>query len=183
MGCEWVEDETNGGTDQIKITDRVVDCDVKTEDVVEVQSDGVVVGTVASELKTLDLDDGEVYRDVTAQDVVNAQDGQISGSATSKSSDVKIDNSDVDGSVTAKKLAEVQNGGTVEGDVQSLTKDAKVLSGSTVTGSVTAGERVKVDNSTVEGHVYADPDEFDCTDSRINGERCGSYTPREPDDW
>jgi len=36
---------------------------------------------------------------------------------------------------------------------------------------------------TVSGHVYVDSGDFSCSDSTINGEDCGTYTPKDPDDY
>jgi len=182
-GCAWVESETDNGTDPIKIDGIVVDCDVETDEGVEIQNGGVVVGDTISNLKDLDADDATVYGDVAVETVLNLQDGTITGDATSAAADVKIGNGTVDGSIEAEKVAEVINGSTVGGSMESRTKDAKVLGGSVVEGSVTAAGTVKVQDSTIEGHVYADPADFDCTNAEIDGQDCGSYTPKDPDEW
>lgn len=182
-GCDWVEDESNSGTDPIMIDALVVNCDVETAEQVALQNGGAVVGTVASNAKDLDADDAEVYGDVKVETVLNVQNGTVTGDASSRTGDVKIHtDSTVEGSIDAEKVAEVSDGSAVAGDVQSRTKDAKVLN-STVRGSVTADGTVKVDDAVVEGDVYADPVDFDCTDSTIDGESCGSYTPEDPEDW
>lgn len=180
-GCGWVESETNGGTDQIKIDGTVVNCDVKTDKIIEIYNGGTVIGDVNSDLKELDGDDAEVYGSVTAENVLNLQTGMITGSATSKTADIKIDNADVGGSIKGKKVAEITGGTTVEGDMESISKDSKILGGSVVEGSVTADGTVKVQDSTVEGHVYSN--NLDCDDSTINGQDCASYTPKDPANW
>ncbi|WP_336325295.1 type IV pilin [Halovenus sp. HT40] len=322
-GCEWVEDQTNGGTDPITIDDKVVNCDVQTADQIKVRNDGIVIGETLSDNKDLDIDAGEVYGDatietvidvqdgrirgdttsetanvklsntvvegtvssdkgtevldgstvedsvtaggtidvqdgeiggaatsededvkltnavveeeiaagkvidvqdsriggpatsetksvtftnavaeggVTAETVVDLQDSQIGGPATSKTENVKLSNTTAGGGVTAEKTADVLDGttvdgsvtakkgatvddGTVTGDVESTGEGTDILSGSVVEGSVTANKIVEVDGSTIEGHVYAEPSDFKCTDSTINGEDCGSYDPKDPDDW
>jgi flagellin-like protein len=182
-GCDWVDDESNGGSDPITIDGLVVNCDVETNDQVEVQNGGAVVGEVVSDSKELDADDAEIYGDVDVEKVLNVQNGTVTGDATSRTADVKIHTgSTVEGSVEAEKVAEVTDGSEVEGDVQSRSKDAKILD-STVGGAVTANGTVKLDGADVAGHVYADPSDFDCTDSTINGESCGSYTPKDPENW
>ncbi len=182
-GCAWVESETNNGTDPVKIDGIVVNCDVETEERVEILNGGVVVGDTISDLKELDADSATVYGDVSVETVLNLQDGTITGDATSASSDVKVGNGTVEGSIEAEKVAEVIDGGTVGGDMESRTKDTKVLGESVVEGSVTAAGTVKVQDSTVEGHVYADTADFDCTNAEINGQDCSSYAPKDPDEW
>lgn len=182
-GCTWVDDETNGGTDQIKIIDTVVHCDIETDEQVKIQNGGVVIGEAVSNDKDLDADDATVYGDVGVRKDLNLQDGTITGSATSRVENVKIGNGTVDGSIEAKKVVEVTTDSTVGGDMQSHTADTKVLDNSVVEGSVTANKTVKVQDSTIEDHVYADPSDLDCTNATINGQSCGQYTPKDPDDW
>lgn len=180
-GCDSVENRTNGGTDDITVEEEVVNCDVETDKVIEIRTDGVVIGDVTSNTKELDADNAEVYGDVTVEKVLNVQTGRITGSATSSTEDVKVADGDVGGPIEAEKVAEVTNGTTVGGDVQSHTADSKVLDSSVVEGSVTADDTVKVHDSTVEGHVYAS--DFDCSNAEINGQDCSAYTPRDPSNW
>lgn len=181
-GCEWVDTETNGGTDTIKIDGIVVNCDVETAEGIEVQNGGTVIGETVSDDKDLDGDDATIYGDADVEQVLNLQDGTITGAATSNSADVKLDNATVNGDATAEKVVEVTGGGIVDGDAQSETKNVKVLS-STVSGSITADTEVKLDDATVDGEVYIDASDFDCTDSTINGQDCTAYTPKDPADW
>lgn len=181
-GCDWVDDETNGGVDQITINGIVVNCDVDTNDQITVRNGAILIGEALSGSKELDLDDSDVFGDVNVEKVLNGQDSDIMGDATSRTEDVKVDNGTVGGSIDAEKTAEATSGTVVEGDMESQTSDAKVLQ-STVEGSVTADDIVKLDDALVEGHVYADPSDFDCTDSTINGQDCSSYTPRDPSNW
>ncbi len=182
--CEWVDQETNNGTDPIKIDDQVVDCDVVTDEVVEVLNSGVVLGDVESHDKTLDMDDSEIYGNATTQRVADIQNGTVTGDVTSTNKNVKIaDDTAVGGAVTGGEQVEVKGESLVEGNVESETKEVKILGDSTVEGSVTAGDFVKVEDVTVEGHVYIDESDFDCTNSVINGQDCGSYTPKDPGDW
>jgi flagellin-like protein len=182
-GCAWVDSETNGGVDPIKIDDTVVNCDVETDEQVEIQNGGVVIGDSLSDLKDLDADNAQVYGDVSVEKVLNLQDGKITGSATSSAEDVKIDNGTIGGSIEAEKVAEVTGGSVVEGDMESMTKDTKILGDSTVEGSVTADGIVKLQDSEITGDVYIDSADFDCTNSTINGQDCASYTPENPADW
>lgn len=181
-GCDWVDDETNGGTDPITIDGIVVDCDVQTDDQIKVQNDAVIVGETVSDAKGFDGDSATVYGDADVENVLNLQDGTITGDATSRTADVKVGNGTVEGSVDAEKVAEVTDGTVIEKDMESQTKDTKVLE-SEVEGSVTADGIVKLDNATIHGHVYIDPTDFDCTDSTVNGKDCGSYTPKDPSTW
>lgn len=179
-GCDWVEDETNGGTEQAKIDGIVVNCAVKTEERIEIQNDGVIIGDAMSQLKELDADDARIHGDVSVEKVLNLQDGRITGTASSSSEDVKLNNATVGGATTAQKIVELTGGSTVKGDIESKTKDVKVLDGSLVEDSVTADGLVKVEDSEIRGHVYTDPADFQCTNSVINGEDCDSYTPKDP---
>jgi len=179
-GCEWVETETDGGTDPIKIDGIVVNCDVETTEGIEVQNGGTVIGDSVSGAKDFDGDDATVYGDADVENVLNLQDGTITGSATSDTADVKLDNATVGGAVIAEKVVEVTGGSRVDGDTESDTKDVKVLSG-TVSGSITAAGEVKLDDATVGGDVYVDDADFDCTNSTIDGQDCGAYTPKAPD--
>lgn len=181
-GCEWVDAETNGGADSITISGIVVNCDVRTDEQVTVTNGGIVFGDAVSDLKDFDGDGATVYGDVDVEAVANLQDGTITGDTVSRTADVKLGNASVDGSVIAETVAELTDGSVVEGDLQSRTKDAKVLN-STVEGSVTADGTVKLDGASVEGNVYVDPSDLDCTNSTINGEDCGSYSPRDPSEW
>jgi flagellin-like protein len=179
-GCDWVEERTDGGTDGITIDGIVADCDVETTGGVEVQNGGTVLGETVSDGNQFDGDDATVYGDVDVEKVLNLQDGTISGAATSRTADVKLGNASVGGDVLAQKVAEVVDGSRADGDVRSENKAVKVLD-STVTGSVTSTEQVKLDNATVSGDVYVDEADFDCTDSTIDGQSCSEYTPKDPE--
>lgn len=180
--CSWVDDQTDGGGTSITVDGDVIDCTVETDEQITVQNNGVIIGGAISDAKELDMDSGEIYGNVTVENVLNVQDGLITGDALSHTSDVKITNGTVEGSITAEKIAEVTQGTTVKGDIQSNSKDVKILD-STVEGSVTANGTVKVQDSTIKGDVYASPSDFDCTNSTINGEDCSSYTPKNRSDW
>lgn len=182
-GCSWVDSESNGGVDDVKVDGIVVSCDVETEKVIEVQNGGIVIGDTNSELKEIDADDAQFYGDVTVENNLNLQDGIVSGTITSDNL-VKIDNGTVGGSVTADNTIEVISGSSVGGDVASDSELVKVLS-SDVSGSVaTDGSgSVKLQDATVSGEVYVDDADFDCTDSTIAGQDCSEYSPKDPDDY
>jgi len=180
-GCDWVDSESNGGVDDVKVDGLVVNCDVQTDKVVEVSSGGAVIGDTASDAKTVDVDDGELYGDARAEDVVNVQDGTVAGSAVSATGDVKVDGSRVGGAARAQRTVEVVNDGSVDGDAVSDANQVKVVDGD-VSGAVT-GDSVKLQSATVEGDVYVDPSNFDCSGSTIAGQSCSEYSPRDPDDY
>ena len=180
-GCPWVESESSGGADDVKISGGVVDCEVETDKVIEVNSGGVVIGHTHSENKDVDADDARFYGDVHVETNLNIQDGTISGAVTSADT-VKIDNSSVSGSVDGVDTIEVVAGSSVGDDVVSDTGQVKVLD-SEVTGLIATDGSVKLDGATVTGEVYVDSGDFDCTDSTIDGADCGNYTPKDPDDY
>lgn len=178
-GCDWVDAESNGGVDDIKVDGLVVNCDLKTDKVVEVWNGSVIIGHVESDNNVLDADDVMVYGNVDVNGTANLQDGEVWGSVTSQTEDVKIDNGTVRGSVDAAKVVEVIDGSSVDGGLTSDDKTVKVLD-STVSGSIVTEGEVKLQDATIEGDVYAA--DFDCTSSTINGKDCGSYSPKDPDD-
>lgn len=180
-GCEWVETESDGGTEKIKVTGIVVNCDLETIKDIEVESYAVVIGNVDSDNNQLDADDVKIYGDVDVEDVANLQDGEIKGSVVSQTADVKIGNGTVGGSIEAGKVIEVVDGSSVDGDLTNDDKTVKV-DDSTVSGSIVTEGDVKLQDATIEGDVYVDPADFDCTSSTINGEDCSTYTPKDPDD-
>lgn len=176
-GCPWVDNETNSGSDKLNVDGEVVNCDAETTEDVEVTTSGVIIGDTDSG-KTVDADGAEFYGDVEAETLVNLQDGEIYGSVASND-DVKIDNGTVSESIRADDVIEVVGDSSVGGDVESDTDLVKVDS-STVQGNVVSDGSVKLLNATVEGDVYVDSANFDCTDSTINGQDCDEYTPRDP---
>lgn len=186
-GCDWVEAESDGGSDPVTVDGIAVNCDVSTGEQITVRNGGAVIGEVVSGSKDLDLDDAAVYGDVELSKAANVQNGTVTGDVTSTNKEVKLDEAVVEGSVTAMAKAEVMDDSVVDGDVESRGGTSQI-SRSTVQGSVTAaaGGKVNLDDATVEGHVYADPDgsvDFECSNSTIDGQDCDSYTPRDPDDW
>lgn len=181
-GCGWVDDETDGGADPAKVHGVVVNCDVETTEIVEVQDGGVIIGDAISGEKGLDGDDSTVYGDVDVERVANLQNGTVTGSTTSRTSDVKLYNSTVEGPVAGHRVVEVERGSTVDGDVVSHNRTVEVDS-SAVSGSITADESVDLQDARVEGDVYVDPSDFGCTDSTVNGRSCSDYEPKDPDDW
>lgn len=195
--CDWVDSESNGGND-VTVDGITVNCDVEITGNVNVRNDGAVVGTVRSDDKELDLDDAAVYGDVEVEEVANLQNGTVTGSVTSITKQVKLDDTTVGGAIEAGDTVEVMSDSQVNGSVESTGGAVKVHDSATE-GDVQGDDRVDVvrsyvegdayaddvdlDRATVEGHVYVDPADFDCKDSTINGQDCGSYTPRDPADW
>lgn len=180
-GCSWVETESNGGTDDVKIDGEVVACEVETDKVIEVQNGGVVIGDTKSEQKEVDADDAWFYGNIHVENNFNLQDSTVTGSVTS-SDLVKIDNSSVGRSIEADHTIEVVSGSSANGDIVSDGGHVKVLSGD-VTGSIATDGSVKLQDATVGGDVYVDSSDFDCTDSMINGQDCGTYSPEDSDDY
>jgi len=181
-GCDWVATESNGGTEDVKVDGLVVNCDVRTDKVIEVLDGGAIIGDTRSDTKSLDADDADIYGNVNTEDVANVQNATVVGSIESRTADVKVSETSVEGSIDAAKVVEVTSGSSVTGDLRSVNKTVKVLD-SDVEGSVVTDGDVKLDDATVEGDVYVDSADFDCTDSTINGEDCGEYSPKDPDSY
>lgn len=198
-GCAWVDTESDGGTESVKVDGIVVDCDVTTTKQVEVQNGGRIIGDAVSEAKALDADDAVVYGDATVEDVLNVQDGYVTGDAVSNTADVKLTNASVGKSATAETVLDLQKGSTVGGDARSESGDVKVsrsvvegtvvaagladVDDSTVEGSVVADGTVDLENATVTGDVYVDAADFDCDDSTVAGQDCDEYTPKDRDEY
>lgn len=180
-GCSWVETESDGGTENVKVIGEVVACDVETSEGIEVQDGGVIIGETTSGAKDIDADDATFYGDVEVETVFNLQDGLVAGSVQSHTADIKLDNGTATGSVSAVKVLEVVNESSVGGDATS-DDQVKVLS-SEVAASVVSDDSVKLQDATVEGEVYVDAASFDCTNSTINGQDCASYSPRDPETY
>lgn len=181
-GCDWVADETDNGTDEIKIDDLVVECTVQTDESIEVLDTGVIIGDVISNNKGFDGDDATVYGSLDTEKPVNIQDTVVTGTTRSRGADIKIGSSTVGNDVTAERVIDVIDDSAVYGNLESTTKSVSVQN-SEVTASVTAATTVKLDGATITGDVYIDASDFDCTDSTINGESCSEYTPQEPSKW
>lgn len=179
--CPWVDTESNGGTDDVEINGEVVACEVETDKVIDVENGGVVIGDTRSDQKEVDADDAWFYGDVWVDNNLNIQNGTITGSVTSNDL-VKVDNSTVGRSIDAVDTIEVVSGSSVGGDVVSDGGLVKVLS-SDVDGSIATDGSVKLQNATVDGDVYVDDVDFDCTDSTIDGQECDAYSPRDPGDY
>jgi len=199
-GCGWVANRTNNGSDPITVDGLTVNCDIITEGDIDLVNGGIIVGNTTSTRDNVDLDESAVYGPVGAAGDVDLDGTDVSGSVTSGGSDVVVtDGSDVDGDVTIGSGGNVDiDGGssvagtvtagnaihldsvTIEGDVVSDSGDVYV-SGSTVGGDVRTDGTVDLNGTTVAGDVYVDSDSFSCSDSEINGQDCGSYTPKDPD--
>ena len=177
--CSWIEAETDAENTTVKIDGIVVRCDVDVDRDIELSNGGAILGVADSTDKGLDADDAAVYGDVDVEEVVNMQNGTIAGDTRSRSADVKLDDAAVDGDVRAKKVVAVTGHSQVDGDITSDTKPVKVIS-ATVNGSITSTDSVKLEDAVVRGNVYVDELAFDCTNSTIDGQSCGEYTPLEP---
>lgn len=199
-GCDWVDSETNGGEDDLTVDGAVVDCAVETDDFVKLQNGAVVIGATTSNTKyleaaasqvygdvdvetTVDADDARLYGDVVAGKTVNLQDGTITGDVASAGADVKLTNGTVDGTVTAGTGIDVQKGSSVGGDLVSDNTKTVDVDDSTVEGDVMSEGTVNLNGVTVEGDVYVYASDFKCTDSTVDGESCGEYSPKSPSDW
>lgn len=184
-GCEWVEDQTNGGTDDITIDGVVVNCDVVTDGKVFVKNDGAVIGKVDAEEVTLD---GDGYDDVVADGaVIMKPESTVEGSVDAGGEVVVKDESTVDGGVDADGDVLVKTASTVKGDVEAdgmvnvndegtvegsvdATGNVNIKPVSTVEGSVDAGGKLEVkDESTVEGSLDADENVILGVESTVNG--------------
>jgi FlaG/FlaF family flagellin (archaellin) len=110
VGCDWVSDQTDDGSNSITV-DRVVDCDIDTDGQVTVQSNGAVYGQVTSNGDitvqgavyeavtaggTVDLDGADVYADIDASDDVTVEDSVVSGGIQTDGT-LDCTNSTVDG--------------------------------------------------------------------------------------
>lgn len=186
-GCSWVESESNSGTDQVKIDGLVVNCDVETDDHVELLNDAAVIGDVVSRTEYLDADDAEVYGDVDVQGYADLQDATVEGTVSAADKRADLDNATVESSVDAGKVVELTSESAVGGDAVSDNEEVKVLD-STVSGSATArsddatvqnatvggtvsGEKVVqvTDGSSVDGDVVSDAKDAKVLDSTVSG--------------
>lgn len=179
-GCSWVENNSDD-EGNVKAEGAVVDCDVRTDKVIEVNDDGVVIGNTDSNTKNIDADNAMFYGDVTGDTDVNAQDSLVTGAVISNDT-AKIDNTTVGEGVDASDTVEVIAGSSTGDDVTSDTSLVKVLD-SDVDGAIATDGSVKLDGATVEGDVYVNAGDFDCTDSTIDGQDCSAYSPKDPDDY
>ena len=191
--CNWVE----GRAPDVDI-DLVVDCNVITAGDADILSSGVVIGEVDTD-DPVDVDHGTVYGSVASDGAADLDGALVSGDVTAGGDVTITDGSTVGGAVEAGPSGSVDAdrgstlGGpvtagndvalssvTVGGDVRAPDVD---ISDSTVEGSVVGSNGVQLDGVTVTGHVYAPSGSFTCTDSTVNGQDCGSYTPRDPDEY
>ncbi|PSQ17273.1 hypothetical protein BRD00_08150 [Halobacteriales archaeon QS_8_69_26] len=201
-GCGWVAAETNDGSDPITVDGVVVNCDIITNGDIDVVNDAVIIGNATSLANNVDLDESVVYGPVNADGDVDLDGTNVSGSVDSDGSDVVLtDGSRVGGDVTIGSggNVDIDGGSSVEGNVEAgnridldsttvggnVVSDAGdvVVTDSTVGGDIKTDGTVDLDNATVTGDVYVDPGDFSCSDSTINGQDCGSYSPKDPDDY
>jgi FlaG/FlaF family flagellin (archaellin) len=156
VGCEWVQEQTDGGTDSITV-DRVVDCDIDTDGQVTVQSGGVVLGAVTSNNNDVTIQDGDVYQDVTAGGAVTLENGTVTRSISADDGvTVGADvSATVNGDITAGGQTDIANA-SIDGDID------------------TTGD-ISIEDSVVSGSVTADGS-LDCENSTVDGENCGGST-------
>jgi len=175
--CEWVESETNGGSDDLTIDGITVACDVETSGSITVKGGGTVIG---------DVDGGDVDFDSGSNiyGTVNASKG------------VDVSNTNVTASIDADGDVDIDAGSTVGGDATGTNVDiskASVEGTIDADGGVTASKAtvgddlvgagdVDLDGSTVRGHAYAGGN-FDCSGSTVGGDDCAAYSPRDHDDY
>jgi flagellin-like protein len=137
----------------------------------------------------VDMDGGSsVDGDVEAGGDVDVDSATVGGDLVSSGGDgdiVLTGGSNVDGDVRtgADGSVDIDGGSSVDGDVEAggdVSVDSATIEGDVV---ISGGDGdVALDNVTVSGHVYVDSGDFSCSDSTINGEDCGTYTPKDPDD-
>jgi hypothetical protein len=157
VGCGWVQEQTDGGTDSITV-DRVVDCDIDTDGQVTVNSGGAVLGSVTSNNNGVTIQHGDVYQTVTASGDVTLENGTVTRSIAADGG-VTVGSSEsatVDGDITAGGQTDINNA-SVDGDIE------------------TTGD-ISIEDSVVSGSATADG-AFTCENSTIDGERCSEYTP------
>lgn len=188
-GCDWVDSETNGGSDEVTIRGTVVNCNVETADNIYVENGGTVIGETTSDTKVVDAQDAAFYGSVTADGVVKLDDGtKVYGNATSDDEEVKvIQGSVVDGDVaTSNDLVDVKSGGEVGGSITATDTvtvndgtvggsvdtdgEIKVQSGSTVGGGLTNGNAIvrAESSSSVSGDIVSD-EEIRVDDGTVSG--------------
>jgi len=136
-GCEWVDAETNGGTDPITIDGIVVTCDVITEGDIDIQNGSTIVGEVNSTQNNVDLDESTVYGPVAADGDVDIDGTKVSGSVVATGDDVVItDGSAIGGDVRAGAgtNVDVDGGSSIAGRVY-LDGGSFSCSNATISGS------------------------------------------------
>lgn len=192
-GCNWVE--SNGPDVDINI---VVRCDVITVGDADVLSSGVVIGEVDTD-QPVDVDHGTVYGPVSSNNAADFDGAKVTGDVEASGDVTVTDESTIGGSLTtgSSSSVTVDGGSTVSGSV--VAGDDVTLTGvtvggdvnapdvditdSTIEGDVVGSTVVQLDGVTVTGHVYAPSGSFSCSDSTINGQDCGSYTPKDPGEY
>lgn len=212
VNCEVVTDRVielrNGGviigdtrsdTKLLDVDGGQIHGDVVVEKDANIQ-DGVVTGSVTAHIEGVKLDNGTVDGSVTAEKGVDVDpDSSVGGDVVSQAKGVDLQSASVDGDVTAAEIVAVQDGSvggsvdtpdqidvtdgsSVSGPVTSDDDQVKVLD-STISGPIVTDGSVKLDGATVEGDVYVDAADFDCTDSTVDGADCGAYSPSDPEDY
>jgi len=130
------------------------------------------------------LDGGsEIGGDINATGKVNAQSSAVIGGGIETDGDVDIDLATIGDKIEGGGDIDVDSGGTVQADVESTNSGSITVTSATILGAVATGEDVDISsNSTVDDHVYED-NGFSCANSEINGQNCGSYTPKDYNEY
>ena len=174
--CNWVEDHAP----DVDIN-LVVDCNVITAGDAEILSSGVVIGEVDTD-DPVDVDHGTVYGSVASDGAADLDGAFVSGDVTAGGDATITDGSTVRGAVETGPSGDIDADGGSQLGGPVVAGDDVALDSVTVGGDVRAPD-VDISDSTVTGHVYAPSGSFSCSDSTINGQDCGSYTPRDPDEF
>ena len=189
VGCQWVEDETDNGTDDITV-DRVTDCDIVTDGDIDIEERGTVLGEVTSNEGAADIDGGTVDGPVTAAGDIDVDNGTISGKVTAdEDGDIDLDGSTVLGELSATEAVDVDDSvvqgqvaaeddvdideSTVYGPVTAAGDGDVDIDESTVEGDIESGEEIDIDDSTVEGDIESG-EEIDIDDSTVEGDVAGA---------
>jgi len=194
-GCSWVEDETNGGTDEITINGIVVNCDVRTDGEIDLENGAVVIGEVVSENDDIDIDRGTVYDTIEAAGDIDAEDATLDGDAVTTTlgsgeldltdttldgdidtadDDATLDNAAVGGTVNAGGDGDIDlsNGSEVDGGLLTGSDGAVTVENGRVGGRVEAGNSIDFSDTTVGGPVVGETDTDVTVDtgSTVNGD-------------
>lgn len=157
--CDDAEANINANGDLDLVAETVV-CDVTGETDTGISDIDTDLASDSVLIGTLDTD-GDI--DLDSSTVV--------GDVTTNADDITVTSeSDVVGDIVAQPGTNVD----IDGD-------------SKVTGNVVAYDgSVSLNNVTVDGHVYADDDDFSCGGGSTLGPQnrdCSGYTPRDPDSY
>ncbi|WP_336327476.1 polymer-forming cytoskeletal protein [Halovenus sp. HT40] len=160
-GCDWVEDEMSGS--DLDMTGQTAKCDFTDQ-----------IDESIKKIGNNDIDlsgNSRLVGEIDTDGDVNIDNSTVIGDIRSDSDDITItNNARIDGDIVAAKNTNIDiDGGTV------------------VTGDVVGkGDgSVSLDHVTVKGDVYVESDDFGGCNSNvvINGQDCGDYTLKNPDNY